>query len=266
MAAGKAQAFDPTFEIVRITHFLKDQLELSGAKGYVVGVSGGIDSAVVAYLCERAAGAKKVLCLRLFEDYHRKSRDFADAGKIIQKLGARSIDISITPLVDAFEAVLKSKKLNADRVTLGNLKARLRMVLLYVYSNQERYLVAGTGDRSEDLIGFFTKFGDGGVDNLPIAHLYKGQVRELGRKLGVPQSVVRKPSSPNLWKGHKATDEIPADYTVLDPILSLLFDHNLGPVEVSKRTGVSLSLVNDVVKKNLQSRHKRSYPPMVVGW
>ncbi len=258
--------FDPDFEIARISNFLKSQLESSSAKGYVVGLSGGIDSAVVASLCQRSAGATKVLCLRLFEDYHRDSQDYADAGVIIEKLGVRSFDVPISPLVDGFEKILKSKKVETGRVTLGNLKARIRMAMLYVFANQENYLVAGTGDRSEDLIGFFTKYGDGGVDILPIAHLYKGQVRELGRRLGLPEGVVTKPSSPNLWKGHKATDEIPADYTVLDRVMSLMFDQNLGPVEVSKRAGVPISLVDEVIRRNLQSRHKRSYPPMVSSW
>ena len=259
-------SFDPDFEIARISNFLRSQQESSGAKGYVVGVSGGIDSAVVASLCERSVGSRNVFCARLFEDFHKESQDFVDAGNIIQKLGVRSVDVSITPLVESFENILKSKNVDAGRVTMGNLKARLRMVLLYAFANQEKYLVAGTGDRSEDLIGFFTKYGDGGVDVLPIAHLYKGQVREVGRRLGLPEGVVTKPSSPNLWKGHKATDEIPADYAVLDPIMSLLFDHSTGPVEVANRTGAPLSLVDEVIRKNLESRHKRSYPPMVSSW
>lgn len=262
----KISEFDVEFEITRISNFLRSQLESSGSKGYVVGLSGGIDSAVVTSLCQRAVGEKNVLCLRLFEDYYKGSQDFLDAGAIIQNMGVRSTDISISPLVEAFEAILKSKSVETNRVTMGNFKARLRMTILYTFANQEKYLVAGTGDKSEDLIGFFTKYGDGGVDLLPIAHLYKGQVRELGRWLGLPESVVTKPSSPNLWKGHKATDEIPADYTVLDPIMSLIFDHNVGPVEASRRTGAPLSLVDEIVRKNLESRHKRSYPPMVTSW
>ncbi len=111
-----------------------------------------------------------------------------------------------------------------------------------------------------------TKYGDGGVDLLPIAHLYKGQVRALGRHLGVPESIVTKPSSPNLWKGHKATDELPADYETLDPIMSLIFDQGYGPVEVSKKTGAPMSLIDEIIHRNLTSRHKRSYPAMVTGW
>ena len=111
-----------------------------------------------------------------------------------------------------------------------------------------------------------TKYGDGGVDVLPIAHLYKTQVRELGRKLGVPESIVTKPSSPNLWKGQKATDEIPIEYETLDRILKLLYDSGLPPLAVSRETGVSNSVIDKVIKMNRASQHKRSYPPMVVGW
>ena len=156
--------------------------------------------------------------------------------------------------------------MEASRVTLANLKARVRMTLLYAFANQKNYLVAGTGDKSEDLLGYFTKYGDGGVDLLPIAHLYKGQVRALGKRIGLPERIVTKPSSPNLWKGHKATDELPADYEILDPIMSLIFDQGCGPLEVSKRTGAPMSLIDEIIHKNLISRHKRSYPAMVTSW
>src|SRR5207245_3737820 len=99
----------------------------------------------------------------------------------------------------------------------------MRMSSLYFVANLRNLLVPGTGDRSEDLIGFFTKYGDGGVDFLPIAHLYKTQVRTLGERLGVPSSIVTKPASPQLWPGHKATDEIPADYNILNIVLYYLF-------------------------------------------
>ncbi len=142
---------------------------------------------MVASLCQRSVGSENVLCIRLFEEYHKGSQDYRDAGIIIEQLGVRSFDVPISPLVEAFEQTLGAKDLKPSRVTMGNLKARIRMALLYTFANHERYLVAGTGDKSEDLIGFFTKYGDGGVDLLPIAHLYKGQVRELGRQTGSPR-------------------------------------------------------------------------------
>lgn len=263
---NKEKTFDADFEILRISKFLKSQLDSSSAKGYVLGMSGGIDSAVVACLCHKAVGPEKLHCLRLFEDYYVGSQDYEDAGEIISMLKVKSTDVSITPIFDAYEKILKPILSNPSRVTLGNLKARIRMTLLYAFANHENYLVAGTGDRSEDLLGFFSKYGDGGVDVLPIAHLYKGQVREVGRRLGLPEKIVTKPSSPNLWEGHKATDEIPADYAVLDPLLFLLFDRSLGPLETAKHSGVPISLVDEVIKRNLESRHKRSYPPMVSAW
>lgn len=266
MKGAEEFQLDADYEILRITNFLKNNLVSAEAKGFVVGISGGIDSAVVASLCERSAGAHNVIGVLLFEDYHRKSRDFEDAQNLINLLKIRSIDIALTPIVTAFEQSLAASEIQASKLALANLRARARMALLYSIANTERFLVAGTGDKSEDLIGYFTKYGDGGVDLLPIAHLYKSQVKILGRSLGVPQSVITKPSSPNLWENQKATDEIPADYGTLDQILRLLYDKNIGPNEVSKRLGVPLSIVDEVIRRNLMSRHKRSYPPMVESW
>ena len=262
---GKSD-FDPDFEIARITDFLSRSIESSNAKGFVIGISGGIDSAVVASLCKRSQGSNRVLGLFLFEDFHRDSVDYRDAKALAGDLRIRTVDVRISPLVSAYEEVLRTKDFDISKITLANLKARIRMTILYAFANQENYLVAGTGDKSEDLLGYFTKFGDGGVDILPIAHLYKGQVRAVGRRLGLTRNLVSKPSSPNLWKGHKATDELPADYETLDPVLSLLFDHSLGPREVSRKTRVPLSLVDEVIRLNLTSRHKRSYPPMVSSY
>ncbi len=111
-----------------------------------------------------------------------------------------------------------------------------------------------------------TKFGDGGVDFLPIAHLYKTQVRELGAHLGLPEHIVHKPASPQLWPGHRAVDEIPIEYERLDHVLAGLFDEKLEPREVAKRTGVDIKIVQDVVKRHRASAHKRSYPPMLGSW
>jgi NAD+ synthase len=257
---------DSDFEINRITRFLKTSIESSKAKGFVIGISGGIDSAVVATLCHKSLGSERVLGILLFEDFHRESVDYKDAKLLADNLGIKIIDISISPLVSAYEQILSVAYPDSSKITRANLKARIRMTILYAIANQENYLVAGTGDKSEELLGYFTKYGDGGVDVLPIAHLYKGQVRLLGRELGLPESVVTKPSSPNLWQGQKASDELPADYETLDPLLSLLFDHSLGPYEVSKKTGAPLSLIDEVIRLNLASRHKRSVAPTVTNF
>ena len=140
------------------------------------------------------------------------------------------------------------------------------MSSLYFVANLRNLLVAGTGDRSEDLIGYFTKYGDGGVDFLPIAHLYKSQVKQLGRFLGIPDRIVDKPSSPNLWDGHKATDEIPLDYGTLDRVLVCLFDLHVPPEEVGRGLGIEDAKIREILSRHSTSEHKRTYPAMVRSW
>jgi len=140
-------------------------------------------------------------------------------------------------------------------------EARVRMVLDYYWANTLGYLVAGTGDRSEGLLGYYSKFGDGGVDFLPIAHLYKTQVRALGAYLGLPKRVVEKPASPQLWPGQRALDEIPADYDKLDVVLHHLFDLKSKPRVAATRGGVAASVVNKVLEMHKRTEHKRALPP-----
>ena len=130
-------------------------------------------------------------------------------------------------------------------------------------SNTLNRLVAGTGDRSEILIGFFTKWGDGGVDFLPIGHLYKTQVRSLARHLGLPDRIAFKPSSPQLWRGQRATDEIPADYERLDLAMHYVFDKGLTPQEAALRAKMGLHDVTKMIEMNRRSAHKRALPPLI---
>jgi NAD+ synthase len=159
--------------------------------------------------------------------------------------------------------VLHSRKCRTSRLTLANIKARVRMVTLYAIANERKLLVAGTGDRSESLVGYFTKFGDGGVDILPIGHLYKTEVRALGTALRLPFDIVTKPSSPNLWPGHKASQELPADYDLLDKVLTLRFDSKKTFSEIEKKTGASKKLISEVISLNAVSGHKRRMPPIL---
>lgn len=256
--------FDPSFEARRISKFIKDYVSKSGTAGVVIGISGGIDSAVSAFLAVKALGRTKVQGLLLFEDSSRDSPDFSDARTIIAKLRIKSADVSISPAFNAFKKSLQRVGFRASKVTLGNIKARCRMVILYSFANQNNLLVLGTGDRSEEEIGYFTKYGDGGVDLQPIAHLYKTQVRILGKELGVPREVIDKPSSPHLWGGHQATDEIPVDYPTLDRILTLLYDKSANPKMVARKLGLRTSVVNDVIFLHDKSGHKRNPPPSLM--
>jgi NAD+ synthase len=246
-----------------ILQFIRKIVADAGSKGAVIGLSGGIDSAVVGALLVRALGKDKVVGI-LMPASHTPKQDTDDGRTMAESWGIKLYDISIDPIFSAFEKSLPDE--GETKIAYANVKARVRMIINYYVANAHGMLVAGTGDKSEDEIGFFTKFGDGGVDFLPIAHLYKTQVRELGAHLGLPEHVVRKPSSPQLWPGHKAVDEIPVEYERLDLVLAALFDEKLPPAEVAKKTGVDLKVVEDVVKRHRNSAHKRAYPPMLGGW
>jgi len=198
---------DPKMAVPRIIDFIRTTFSSSGCSGIVVGLSGGIDSALTATLCVKAVGPEKVTGVFMFEERTRKGVDASHAREIADNLRIRTVDLTLDPLIKRFSDTFPVKV--EDQVAKGNLKARMRMMSLYYLANAQNLLVAGTGDRSEDLIGYFTKYGDGGVDFLPIAHLYKSQVRSLAKYVGISPEIVEKPSSPNLWEGHKATDEIP---------------------------------------------------------
>ncbi|MGD0637368.1 MAG: NAD+ synthase [Nitrososphaerales archaeon] len=247
-------------EIVR---FIRKVVEDSGSSGAVIGLSGGIDSSVVGALLVRALEREKVIGI-LMPASHTPKEDTEDARALAKSWGIKTYEVGIDPVFSAFEKSLPKE--GGGRVAYANVKARIRMVINYYIANSNGMLVAGTGDRSEDLIGFFTKHGDGGVDFLPIAHLYKTQVRLLGAHLGLPERLVNKPASPQLWPGHKAVDEIPIEYERLDLVLAGLFDQKQTPTEVARKTGVDVKVVRDVIRRHKASAHKRSYPPMLGSW
>ena len=250
-------AFDAVGETRRVTSFIGRTVAGASAKGVVVGMSGGIDSSVTAALCVRALGKEKVMGLLMPSD-HTPREDVRDALALVRSMGIRS---EVIPISKPVRALTGGAKIAGTKVARANVEARVRMVILYYYANSLGYLVAGTDDRSENLIGFYTKFGDGGVDFLPISHLYKTQVRELGARLGLPERLVQKPASPQLWPGHRATDEIPADYDRLDVALHHLFDLGSTPRKAAERAGITLGAVEKVVLMHDRSDHKRRMPP-----
>jgi len=262
--AEKRIKLDSEDTVREVTGFIGKLFHESKASGIVVGLSGGIDSAVTCSLCVRAVGAKRVLGVLLFEAKARSGPDFEDAKTLAKQLGIQTLEFDLDRTIAGF---VKSSPIETEeKIVLGNLKARMRMSSLYFVANLRSLLVAGTGDRSEDLIGYFTKYGDGGVDFLPIAHLYKSQVKQLGRFLGIPDRIVDKPSSPNLWDGHKATDEIPLDYDQLDRALVCLFDMKIPPEEVGRGLGIEDAKIREILSRHSNSEHKRSYPAMVRSW
>ncbi len=235
----------------KIEKFISAYISKSSAKGLVIGLSGGLDSSVVLKLSVNALGRSNVLGLVMPSDI-TPGEDTTHAIDLAKELRIRYHIIDIHPIVQKFEEVLPENK-----EARGNLMARIRMSILYYYAGVNRYLVAGTSDKSEVQIGYFSKFGDGAADIMPIAVLYKTQVRALARYLGVPAVIVQKKSSPRLWENHLAEEEIGMDYEMIDQILHLLVDKKISPRDVIRNLGVSTKHVNKVkgmIEKNLHKR------------
>jgi NAD+ synthase len=238
-----------------IEHFLAEKLRKSGAKGFVLGVSGGVDSAVVLRLAARAVGRDRVLGLLMPESDSPKD-DLFDAKELCSEEGVRFEVLDITGPVKAFRDVLGA---GAGRKALANVKARCRMVLLYHYAATESRLVLGTSNKSELLMGYFTKHGDGGADLEPIGDLYKTEVRELARTLGIPDKILTRAPSAGLWKGQTDEDEMGISYDRLDAIL-LGIEQGLPEREVAKRAGTSVGDVERISRMVRLSSHKRKFP------
>ncbi len=238
----------------KIVAFLHNELKLSGREGYVFGLSGGLDSSVVANLISRAVG-KAGFALVMPSSRATPVRDVDDAIDLAKLLNIQSRVIDLT---DIHSSILS--ELPPDRLSSGNLLARIRMCMLYYYANQKNFLVAGTSDRSELMIGYFTKHGDGGADVLPIASLYKTQVRALGHHLKLPDAILDKKSAPMLWERHAAEEEIGVPYEQIDCIFYCLFDLKLSPKNTAKKLGVAFEKIEKIRQMNSNSAHKRNPP------
>jgi NAD+ synthase len=236
---------------------LRNYIINSGKKGGIMGLSGGIDSSVTAVLLSKAVENYKIL---IMPSESTPKRDVEDAMKIIKMIGAEDKYeiIEIDDIVKKISEKVKTK----DKVNIGNIKARTRMILLYSFAHDLDYIVVGTGDKSELMIGYFTKYGDGGVDVLPVGDLYKTQVRMLGKFLKLPDEIIYKPSSPALWEGHKAEEELGLKYEIIDAILLLKYDEGLSNEEISRKLNLDTNIIKRVEGMVKSSEHKRN-PPVI---
>ncbi len=237
-----------------LANYIHNVVVSSSARGVVVGVSGGVDSATTLALAVKALGASRVHALVMPDSRTTPRQDVEDAIKLVEQYGVSHDVIEIDRIVDAFMAA----PWKGDEKSIGNIRARVRMTLLYYYANAHGYLVLGTGDRSEFLIGYFTKYGDGAADVYPISVLYKTQVRRLAKYLGVPDHIAYKPSSPRLWPGHMAEKELGLTYEQIDLALFALFDLGLKVDEASRATGLDTSILQRVLEMHEKTRHKRT--------
>ncbi len=239
-----------------IEEFLCEQIEKNKADGLILGLSGGIDSAVLAYLCKRIL-REKTLALIMPDTEITPNYETEDALKMISLTQIEYKLLDIKPIVKEY-----SHYLEPNEWAKGNLRARIRTNILYYYANAKNLLVLGSSDKSEHLIGYFTKFGDGAADLVPIISLYKLQVRKIAEFLGVPKNVINKKSSAHLWKEHEAEKEIGVSYEEIDSILYCIFDKKLTIEETTNKTQISKSTVEKVYNLYLKSKHKRTSAQM----
>ncbi|WP_456422961.1 NAD+ synthase [Thermococcus sp.] len=238
----------------KLTSFIQEKVDDSKASGVVIGVSGGIDSATTAYLAVKALGKERVLGLIM--PYYQ-NRDIEDARLVCSSLGIEWEEINIKPIVDSFIAQLGFQP---DKRSLGNIMARTRMVLLYAHANAKNYLVLGTSNRSEFLTGYFTKWGDGASDYAPLINLYKTEVWEIAKLLGVPERIIEKKPTAGLWEGQSDEEELGISYRLLDEILWRLVDLKMPKDEIAKELEVPIERVEYVDNLVKKSEHKRRLP------
>lgn len=233
--------------IDKLTQWIKDEIERAGAKGAVVGLSGGIDSACVAALCNRAFPED---VLGVIMPCHNSPDDASDAILLAKQLGIPYEEVLLNEPFDWFVHRFTSKDYDvySSDMTIANIKPRLRMITLYYLAARNNYLVVGTGNRAELVVGHFTKYGDGGVDLLPIANLVKYEVRELAKELSIPQQIIDKAPSAGLWLGHCDEQEMGITYKELDHYIV---------------TGKGSDRVKEIIQGLEKKReHKRHLPPI----
>ncbi len=271
-----------TERLEETTEFVSTVVDDAGADGVVVALSGGIDSSTAATLAVRALGPESVYGLVL--PSAATDRDnMKDAQQLAFSLDINFRTVDVQPLVDWFESAVvygygerfgnppttQPRFSAADPIDepvsykrhLGNAVARLRMAMAYFEANSRNRLVLGTGNRTELLLGYFTKFGDGGVDLLPLGDYYKTEVRELARALEVPEPIVEKQPTAGLWEGQTDEAELGARYPTVDAVLRRLVDDGMGVDAVVEAVDADREVVEDVAEMYRTSVHKRTPPP-----
>lgn len=242
-----------------IVEFIEDTIETAGADRAVLGLSGGIDSTTVAYLAVAALGPDRVHGISMPSSVNPDA-DETDAERVANALDIEFDVIDINPIVDAFVDAAPDHAAD-DRMALGNVRVRTRAVLNYFVANAEDGLVLGTGNRSEAATGYFTKYGDQAVDCNPIGNLYKCQVRQLARELGVPEDLVSRTPTAAMWEGQTDKEEMGLGYDELDAILAVHVDGPLSKSATVRTLDVPESAVDRVVELYETSAHKRAMPP-----
>lgn len=253
---------DAATELDRAKALVRETVASADADGAVVNLSGGLDSTVTAAIAVEALGSESVYGLILPRNklgaHHAR-----DAEALAEALGITHDTVHLQPLFTGFGNVVPDRfDLHDDPALAGNAVARLRMTMAYLAANATNRLVLGTTNRSERLLGYYTKHGDGAADLLPIGHLYKTEVRAVAEALDVPEFVVEKPPTAGVFAGQRDTDELGADYDTIDRVLRLGVDEGLDPETVASRVDVGSEAVTRLLDRHRATTHKRSPPSM----
>lgn len=233
----------------RIATWLREHLAAASADGFVLGLSGGVDSATAAALAVRAVSSRQVLAALL--PCHSLPEDARLAHLVAETLGIPTVTVDLDGAYDVLTAALPPSD---HPLAAANIKPRLRMTTLYYLAQSHNYLVLGSGNKSELMVGYTTKYGDGGVDLLPLGSLYKTQVWELARELGVAQEVVERSPSAGLWPGQTDEEEMGITYRELDRVLAA--------IEAGDTAGIQPATLDKVQAMITSSEHKRAMPPI----
>lgn len=234
-------------EIVSIENFMRTAIWESGTQGFVIGISGGIDSAVACALAVKAVGNERVLGVFMPASI-QGMKEYADAKSLSDFLGVSLITVSLQSVLSEF---MKTEYITNTPILTGNIAARLRMTTLYNIAAARQYLVCGTSNKTEYLIGYSTKWGDGAADVQPLLHLYKKDVYAIAHELNLPDAIIRKSPSAGFFEGQTDEDELGMKYSELDDALSHLEANNFIP-----QTDFEEKVMN-LVKKSM---HKRNLP------
>ena len=244
-----------------VVEFIREKVREANAEGAVLGISGGIDSALVAYLAVEALGKDKVLGIHLPELNLTPAEDVLDATEVAHQLGIEFKAIDISGILTAYlENIPDGKKATAH--AKGNLKARIRMSVLYYHANLLNRIVIGTGNKTELLLGYFTKHGDGGVDILPIGDMYKTDVWELSASMGIPEAIINKAPSAGLWSGQTDEKELGISYKEVDRFLSLMLEGET-PDTARNTVGITKEQADSVIRRIKMNAHKLKTPQVI---
>ena len=239
----------------RIIRFIKEYCQKAGSNGIVVGLSGGVDSNTIAALSSLSIGGEHVLGILIPEQETISQKDMSDARLVAEKFGLKTQVCDITAILESFYNVIPVFD-NADKLCKGNIKARTRMVIMYYYANKLNRIVCGSSDKSETMMGYFTKWGDVAADISPIMDLYKTQVRKLAEHLGIPTELARKASTPALWPKQLAETELGIKYETLDLILFGL-ERFMEAEEIAQQLNLNIAVVDKIKNRWLSVEHKR---------